>query len=273
MGRVERRMYRQRKRRRRYLVLLALLAGVLLLAWKLLPEEFISELVPVNPQWPSGTSDKQVEAREVTLPADAWYAIQTGVFSTEEAARQKADAYTSRGAPGTVIQDGEKWRVFIACYETETAASSVRTRLETNQHVDTYLYTWQMPEVRLRLTGKVSQIDTVEAGFTLLTSMANTLRDAAIDLDAAQITTEEASASVQALDDAVVLWEESVSKQFGKSQPELVKTMLTITKNWDARRDAILAADSATDLSAALKAQAMGLYDELIAWRSDLLAQ
>lgn len=273
MGRVEKRMYKQRRRRRRWLMIMILLAVAGLVAWRRLPDGFISEHIPMRTKAPTSAFDQTVESREVTLPQEAWYAIQTGVFSTEDAARQKADAYTSRGAPGTVIRDGEKWRVFIACYESETDAASVRTRLSANQHVDTYLYVWSLPEVRLRLTGKAGQLDTVEAGFTLLTSTAVTLRDAAIDLDAAQLTNDEAYEAVRAMDDAVTLWEEIVRSRFGKNAPQLLQSMLTVTENWDERRDVILAASNATDLSAALKAEAMGLYDELIAWRNALLAQ
>lgn len=273
MGRVERRMYKQRRRRKWRLFLLILLAAALVLAWKMLPEGFISEHIPMNTKTPIASFDQTVETREMTLPAETWYAIQTGVFSSEDAAKQKADAYASRGAPGTIVRDGDKWRVFIACYETEADASSVRTRLESHQRVDTYLYAWKLPEVRLRLTGKAGQLDTVEAGFTLLVSAAATLRDAAIDLDAAQISNAEAASSVQALDDGIALWEETVRSRFGRTAPELLKSMLAITDAWDDRRDAILAASNATDLSSALKAQAMGMYDDLISWRNAMLAQ
>lgn len=274
MGRVERRMYKQRRKRKWRLILLCALAAGGLIAWKWLPEGFISEHVPLNTKPPAPSSfDQTVESREVTLTQETWYAIQTGVFSSEEAARQKAEAYVSRGAPGTVVQDGEKWRVFIACYETESDAASVRTRLESNQRVDTYLYAWTLPEVRLRLTGKTGQLDAAEAGFTLLISTANTIRDAAIDLDAAQINNDEAAEAVRALDDGITLWEETVRSRFGKTPPPLLKTMLAIASNWNTRRDAILAASNATDLSAALKAQAMGMYDEIRAWRESLLKQ
>ncbi len=273
MGRVERRMYKQQRRRRWRLFLLILLAAGLVLAWKLLPEGFISEHIPMTTKAPTASFDQTVESREVTLPEETWYAIQTGVFSSEDAARQKADDYVSRGAPGTVVQDGDKWRVFIACYETEADATSVRTRLETNQRVDTYLYAWTLPEVRLRLTGKAGQLDTVEAGFTLLVSAAAALRDASIDLDAAQISNAEAASAVHSLDDSITLWEETVRSRFGRNAPELLKSMLAITDAWDDRREAILAAGNATDLSAALKAQAMGMYDEIRAWRNALLAQ
>jgi len=214
-----------------------------------------------------------VETREVTLNAETWYAIQTGVFSTQEAAVQKADAYTQRGAPGMVVRQGEKWRVFIACYGTEEEASAVRTRLESNQKVDTYLYAWECPEVRLRLSGMAGQLDAAEAGFTLLTTTAATLRDTAMELDAAQLTTQEVMASARALDDQIALWEDTVRSRFGKSVPALVEGMMTITGGWDARYAALVAAQDATALSAALKAQAMGMFDDICTWRTALKAQ
>ena len=110
MGRVETRMYKRRAARAktmRRLLLLVLLGAAVLIAWGRLDDGFIAERLslptptPVTPDF-----NQTVESREVTLQADTWYAIQTGVFSTQEAALEKADAYTQRGAPGTVIQDG-----------------------------------------------------------------------------------------------------------------------------------------------------------------------
>lgn len=276
MGRVETRMYRRRQKRAarlRWLLLLLLGAGAVFLLWRSGQASFIMEHIGAPESTPLAEFDKTVESREVTLAAETWYAIQTGVFSTKEAALQRADAYTQRGAPGTVVRQGEKWRVFIACYGTEGEASAVRTRLETNQKVDTYLYTWECPELRLRLTGMAGQLDAAEAGFTLLTSTAAALRDAAMELDAAQLTTQEAIAAVEALDGQITLWEDTVKRRFGVSIPALVKDMLAITAGWDARCAALKEASDATALSAALKAQAMGMFDEICTWRANLAAQ
>lgn len=277
MGRVETRMYKRKRRRKKTLriaVLILLLAGGALIAWKGLPDGFRIERIQSPTATPvTSAFDQTVETREVTLAEETWYAIQTGVFSTEEAALQKADAYTERGAPGTVVQEGEKWRVFIACYATEADASAVRTRLGEYQKVDTYLYTWTCPELRLRLTGKAGQLDVVEAGFTLLSSTASSLRDTATDLDAAQLTTQEAGSAVAALDDQIALWEDTIRSRFDKSIPDLVQDLLTISANWEARCSALQEASTATALSAELKAQGMGMFDEIAAWRREFAAQ
>lgn len=277
MGRVETRVYKRRRSRVkavRRTALLLLLGAAAVLLWRSLPEGFVSERIAQPTSTPvTSAYDQTVETREVTLPAETWYAIQTGVFSTEEAALQKADAYTDRGAPGTVVQEGEKWRVFIACYGSEADASAVRTRLGEKQRVETYLYTWTCPELRLRLTGKAGQLDIVEAGFTLLISTAAALRDTATEVDAAQLTTGEAAAAVTALDGQISLWQETARSRFGQSIPPLVQGMLDVTENWSVRYESLQTAQDATSLSATLKAQAMGLYDEICTWRSEIAAQ
>ena len=277
MGRVEMRMYKRRQKRAKMLrrLLLGLLATTaVILLWRKLPGGFVAEHIASPTATPlTAAFDKTIESREVTLMAETWYAIQTGVFSTEEAAVQKADEYTERGAPGTVVHQGEKWRVFIACYGTEAEAASVRTRLEQNQRVETYLYAWECPELRLRLTGMVGQLDAAEAGFTLLTSTAAALRDHATTLDAGQMSAQEVHAALSAMDGQITLWEDTVHSRFGRETPALLEGMLAMTEDWDARYEALRNAESATALSAELKAQGMGMYDEICTWRRNLAAK
>ncbi len=277
MGRVETRMYKQKRRRVKTLraaVLLLLLGAAAMIAWGRTSGSFVAEHIGTPSPTPVTSSfDQTVESREVTLAEETWYAIQTGVFSTEEAALQKADAYTDRGAPGLVVTQGGKWRVFIACYAGEEEAASVRSRLESNQSVETYLYAWECPELRLRLTGMVGQLDVVEAGFTLLISSAAALRDAAIDLDAGQLTTSEATKAVHAMADQFDLWKETARSRFGNTIPAMVEGMTSLLESWSASFEPLLSADTATDLSAALKLQAMRMFNDVISWRSDLAAQ
>lgn len=277
MGRVETRMYKRKRQRRKTariaLLMLVLIGGGTLL-WGRLSGGLRLEQIGLPTSTPISSSfDKTTDTREVTLAAETWYAIQTGVFSTREAAEQKADAYTERGAPGTVIQEGEKWRVFIACYGTEEQAASVRTRLEQNQKVDTYLYAWKCPELRLRLSGMVGQMDVVEAGFTLLTSGAAAVRDAAIQLDAGELTTAKTASAVDEWISQMALWRDTTVSRFGKKMPEMVQTMLVMTESWAGKLGQVKSAETATALSAGLKACAMGMFDDIITWRNGFAAQ
>lgn len=274
MGRVETRMYKRKRKRARTLrrvMILLILAAAAVLLWRGGGASFVAERIGLPNATPiSDAFDQTPETREVTLPEETWYAIQTGVFSTQEAALQKAEAYSDRGAPGTVVKESEKWRVFIACYGSEQEASSVRARLEQNQKVDTYLYAWICPELRLRLTSKAGLLDVVEAGFTLLNTTAVQLRDTAIALDAAQLTHQEALAEATALKGQMELWEQTARKRFGSTIPDLVQNMLDMTSAWDARFGNLQASEDATALSAALKAEAMGMFDDIATWRRAL---
>lgn len=276
MARVERRMYRyrQKRARRRWLLAGIVLMGIALAVLLGRRPSLIAERIAQPTATPiTAQFDQTIETREVTLDAETWYAIQTGVFSTPEAAQEKASAYTERGAPGTVVQDGEKWRVFIACYGSEADATAVRQRLGTNQRVETYLYRWTCPELRLRLTGMAGQLDVVEAGFALVRQSAEALRDAATQLDAGELTTTEAAQAVGEMDSRITLWAQTARARFGKAVPEIVQGLLRVTDGWDAqRRQLEKAAGSPTELSAALKGQGMALYDALITLRAQINA-
>ena len=214
MGRVEQRLYRQQMARRRLgrmvvLMLLIFAAGALTLS-----RNAASHLTAETIAQPTATPiaaayDQTVVSREITLAAETWYAIQTGVFSNEDAAREKAELLSDRGAPGAVVEDGEKWRVFIACYGTETDAASVRQRLGENQRIETYLYRWTCAELQLRLKGMAGQVDVAEAGFTLLLQAARTLRDTASLLAAGELTLTEAQEQITALDGQMTLWRQT----------------------------------------------------------------
>lgn len=277
MGRVEKRRYRRKRRHLRRVLLGLMLLLTVCGALRVLgrdPVRFVTERLGGNGIASlQGDFDRTAQTREVTLPEESWYAIQTGIFSTADAAEEKAGAYTSRGAPGVVVQDGEKWRVFIACYGAESDASAVRTRLQERQEVDTYLYVWRCPELRLRLSGMAGQLDAVEAGFTLLTSTAAALRDMAVELDAAQVTHAEALTQVKALDGQISLWEKTIRSRFDGRLPDLVQGMLSVTANWAQRYDTLMASADTTALSAALKAQGMGMFADVIAWRTQVAAE
>lgn len=277
MTRVERRMYRRRRARTRALWFAAaiLLAGVAMavrLAQK--PPIQLERLGTATPTPAASAHDRNVVTREITLPEETWFTIQTGVFSAEDAAIEKADDYTPRGAPGTVIADGGKWRVFIASYGSETDATAVRQRLGEHQRVETYLYRWTCPELRLRLTGVASQLDVVEAGLSLMMTAAVQLRDMATLLDAAQLTTTEAVKALRELDGQISLWAQTARACFGRQLPDIIQRLLTTAERWTLRKnDMESCAKSATELSAALKGQGMQMFDEVTRMRTEIAAK
>lgn len=221
---------------------------------------------PVSPGF-----DETVGTREITLPEEVWYAIQTGVFSSGEAAEDKAGEYADRGAPGYVARDGDKWRVFISCYGDKDDASSVRARLSNVQQVDTYLFEWVSPRLRLRLSGMVGQMDVVEAGLALRQQLARQLRDDASRLDSGAVTIGEERQALDSLDGQITLWADTARSRFARPYPALVEALLSWSDGWQAVYGALRAAsDDPTALSAALKKQAMALHEGNIVFRNGL---
>lgn len=272
MTRVQRRVLRRRRRKRRVLLIVAVLAVCFAVTLALRNPSMQAEWIgQPSPSPKANDFNREVVTREVLLPAQTWYTIQTGVFSTKEAAAEKAGAYADRGAPGIVVADGGKWRVFIASYGREEDASAVRQRLGEQQRVETYLYPWVCPELHLRLSGMAGQLDAAEAGITLLTSAAGILRDTAMLLDASQVTAEDAWQVVSDLNAQIDLWISTAHDRFGRQPPELVAQVLKMAEGWQGRCAVIgEKSDSATALSAELKMQGMGLYEEMICMRRSI---
>lgn len=275
MGRVEQRLYRRRMARKRLgrmaaLALLILASGALTLS-RYSASQLSAETIAQPTATPVALGyDQTIVSREITLPSETWYAIQTGVFSTREAAEGKADALTNRGAPGAVVEDGEKWRVFIACYGTEADAAAVRQRLGENQRIETYLYRWNCPELQLRLKGMAGQVDVAEAGFTLMLQAARTLRDTASLLDAGELTMLEAREQTSALDDQVTLWRKTAQDRFGRNPPSPIRELLTLSEGWGQIRQQLDAPEQKTALSAQMKLAGIGLFEQMIALRQGM---
>lgn len=275
MGRVERRVYRRKLARRRCMRTVVLLVLIAVAVAAMLGQERRARLSAEAIAQPTATPiavsyDQSLVEREVTLPEETWYAIQTGVFSTQEAAQEKAGVLTQRGAPGAVVQDGDKWRVFIACYGTETDAASVRQHLGENQRVETYLYRWTCPELQLRLKGMAGQVDVVEAGFTLMMQSVRLLRDTASLLDARELTQLEAKQALSEQEKQVRLWEKTANDRFGRNPPSPVKELLNQLQAWTAALDACRQQETKTALSAQLKLEGIGLFESMVKLRATL---
>ena len=276
MSRRQRRIRRRRGQAAGILMLIA--AGLIVLTGLRthLPgrEDFSARSVSQPTATPvTSAFDETVVSRQVSLPADVWYAIQTGVYSSQEAALSRTDLYAERGAPGYAAEDGGKWRVFIACYGSRTDASAVRERLSTLQKVDTHLHEWLLPAVTLQLSGMAGQLDVAEAGLTLPSQTAALLRESAVALDAGESSMSSIRDSLASMDDSVTLWAKTARERFLPPRPVMVEQILSCTDRWTEQYRALRSAEAATALSAALKIHAMTCRSADSAIRAALLAE
>ena len=73
---------------------------------------------------------------------------------------------------------------------------------------------------------------------------------------------DAARAAVASIGESLTLWARTARERFALPYPPLVEAILTITQDWPTRQSAMAQAKDATALSAAMKQQAMALYDQ-----------
>ena len=205
--------------------------------------------------------DETIETRQVKLGGTAWYAVQTGIFTSAEAAQERAAAYTSRGAPGYMVRDGERYRVLIACYALEEDAKAVCDRLRDKQKMDVHLYAWQRDETLLKLTGMAGQLDVAEAGATLLDGAAARMRDKAVEIDRGECTGERALEAMDEIEKQLQLWRNVTIQRFRRPAPVLIEQLLGAADAWEKIYDQVKNTKTLTALSAEMKLGGMAMFD------------
>lgn len=268
MGRVEKRMYRRARGQavtRRCLLALTVLMIALGL-WQRGRQSDLWRAEAVLPPAPTPVTaafDETPAQRTVELPETVWYAIQTGIFADEDAAKARAALYAGRGAPGYVNRDGGKYRVYIACYEERDAATTVRERLSGQQDVETYLHEWRCGALTLRISGMAGQLDVAEAGLPLPMLTAQRLRETAELLDSGEMTAREAGQVAQSLAEQWQIWSETAKQRFPRPYPALIAQLLAMGEGYQAALSGLVSAagEGAGAASAAMKVQAMAMFD------------
>ncbi|NCB31788.1 MAG: SPOR domain-containing protein, partial [Clostridia bacterium] len=81
------------------------------------------------------STDGSSVSANIALPALDCYALQMGVFSSQDNAEKQAQALQGQGAGGYVLQDGDRYRVLAAGYAQEAEAKEVKDRL-VNEGMD-----------------------------------------------------------------------------------------------------------------------------------------
>lgn len=209
--------------------------------------------------------DEAMGTRQLLLEAEGWYCLQSGVFSTLEAAQAKSGAYAGRGAPGFVAPDGDKFRVLLSAYGAREDALRVKDRLSAQQGVETYIYEMIRPALHLQLSGMRGQLDVIDAATALLPTLARSWRDAALLVDQGELTPGEltALAGEGAEQSRVML--RVLEERFLSPAPPLARQLQQLCSGAEASAERIgeAAQDSLTAASAQLKMEALALHQAL----------
>lgn len=130
------------------------------------------------------------QTRELALSAHTVYTLQLGAFTQEDAARQLAQEFSTRGAAGYVHYDGEAYRVLAAAYPTRAEAQAVQTRLD-GQNISTYIHPCSREALTLRAGGEERQVKATAEALGYLDGLGDKLHTLSVALDGRERTAEE----------------------------------------------------------------------------------
>ena len=135
-------------------------------------------------------------AAEVEVPAISCFALQMGVYSSQQNAQIQAADLQKRCAGGYVMEDAGRYRVLAAAYEDEQSLKQVREQLLT-EGMESASYVLSTQGTHLRVSATQEQIDGIKAGFEALYTLQQGIGRAALVFDQQQQTVEDGRAAAK----------------------------------------------------------------------------
>ena len=200
------------------------------------------------------TFDETPSETVIDLPEYRWFALQTGVFEKEEAARQSALAFQKRGAAGYLWKDG-RFRVLAAVYPTQEDARYVREQLLEQHTIDSYIYNVTFPAVTLRLKGMQGQLEILQAALTHAHDLSAALQRIAVAIDRQEISVQDAVTQIQALHTQLDIVALRIQQRFPAPVPQTLKALLECFEEFAVFSDELTSSESAAALGMKLKYQ------------------
>lgn len=211
-----------------------------------LPEQ---TAIPMNEAFDETPADTLIE-----LPEYSWFALQTGAFENEEAARQSALAFQKRGAAGFLWKDG-RFRVLAAVYASQEDARYVRQQLQDQHQIDSYLYKVSFPAVSLRVKGMKGQTDILKAALIHVHELASNLQRLSVEMDRQECNPVESVEQIKALRTQIDIVALRLRQRFLSPVPQTVKALLACFEDFGTFADELTGIESAAALGTKLKYQ------------------
>lgn len=118
-----------------------------------------------QPAATSQISSGEKITEKITVREKTYYAVQVGVFTDENNAKETAKDISNRGAAGYVYKDGEKFRVIAAVYQNKEDAQSVKSNLIASG-MTAAVYEAKAAELSFSITASEEQISVVKDIFS-----------------------------------------------------------------------------------------------------------
>lgn len=226
-GRLETRRIKVRRRFRRtlcVLLLLPLLAGGL---WYLRGKE--PAFFSLTPS-PTLSPDEQATGEQVLeLPGETWYALQLGVFSSEEAAKALADSYMTKGAASYIFSDGGSWRVLAAAYDTRAKAQAVSGRLKNEHAIETYIFELSRGGLTVKVRGQKAQLAALENAYACLSGAGTLLSGLSEGLDDYSRTLDETKEALASEEQTARVLREKLTALFSAPPDSVARVIAQLT--------------------------------------------
>lgn len=254
-----RRLYPARGQNQRSICFFLLLisAGLIISGFlsHLNPDPFGIEPVPMETAVPLNASfDETIASAEMELSPKHWYALQTGAFEVSESALEAAKVFEKRGAAGYIWHEG-RYRVLASVYPTMDEAQRVREQLQTRHSIDTYVYTIEMPALKLRVKGMQGQIDILQAAFAHADDLAVQLQRLSVELDRQEKSIAEVQKETEALGQQLRLVALRLKQRFAHPLPKTVEILLGCFEDYSEYASSVGESQSVFEAGIELKKQ------------------
>ena len=216
---------------------------------------FAVETIPQATKVPLNDAfDETMTETVLEIPGQSWFALQVGVFESEESAQEASSVFQKRGAAGYLWQDG-RFRVLAAAYPNREDAQIVREQIRDSHGIESYLYTITFPTLRLKLTGMQGQIEILQAAFAHADDLAKQIQNLSIRMDRQEISVPEAKEEISALNTQMQLVTLRLQQRFQAPMPSAVQALIECFQNYELFSQTVEGNESAAALGMKLKYQ------------------
>ncbi len=109
----------------------------------------------------------QRQNESIQVAGETYYLLQGGIFTDITNAAKSSAELKAAGGGGYIVDDGEKKRVILCAYLSDTDAKKIRDRLKDESGLETYVYAAEIPEFSVGVGATPAQISVMKDAFAL----------------------------------------------------------------------------------------------------------
>ena len=200
------------------------------------PSPSVSPSASVNP-----------DAKEVSIEAKglSMYFLQTGVFSTEENAKNEAAELMIQGGAGYIAKEGEKFQVVLAAYTNKEDAQKIKDRLLEQNKMETVIKQKDVGKKTLKMKATLTQKEALEKVLSDLEEVRKDLDSANANIDQIQTAKEHANEAKTRIKNMQTRLSDAFNKgenSFADGLSDLINNMLLDLTAAEEKTDGYVAA-------------------------------